>query len=426
MVAALALALVTSAAAAPGDPDRGFGREGTVTTDFGRISVANAVTLQPDGDVVVAGRAGDGRTGDFAIARYRPDGTPDAGFGTGGAVTTRFTALEDVARAVAALPDGKLVVAGLAGSEATGDFALARYEPDGTLDRSFGVGGKVTTDLSGGLADGIRGMAILPGGRILAAGPAGAFVGLARYEPDGSLDRSFGAGGKEVVRLAGAPAHVFALAPLADGRFLVAGSVLDGVRQEFVLARFRADGALDPDFGTRGVTATRFTALNDLAFALAVQPDGKIVVAGNSNSLDQLGVVGQTRFAVARYTPDGRLDPSFGENGRVQIDPSGAADGVRGIALEPDGKIVVGGFIGEAHGLQSLLDPVIGDFGLARLNPDGSLDATFGTGGVERTDFAGGGDGARAVATAASGKVVLAGGATRRRLDFALAEYDTR
>jgi uncharacterized delta-60 repeat protein len=409
----VALALTLGA---PAPADAAFDK---TTTDFGRVAVANAATLQPDGKIVAVGRVGDARTGDFALARYYPNGTIDRGFGTGGTVTTPFTPLEDAARAVAILPDGKIVVGGFAGSEAIGDFALVRYRPDGMLDPTFGTAGKVTTDLSGGLADAIRGMAVLHDGKILAAGPAGSRIGLARYNADGSLDPSFGRGGKRVVALGGAAAHVFALAPLRDGSFVLAGAAVRGVVLKFLLARFRADGSLDGSFADRGIAITDFSGLNDIAYAVAVQPDGKILLAGSSGSFDPIDATGDTRIAVARYTSAGRLDPSFGAGGKAQIDASPGADGARGVFVEPDGTIVLGGFVDEAHGVQSVLDPLIGDFGVVELRPDGSVTP----GGLVRTDFAGAGDGARAVIAAADGRFLLAGGATVGHLDFGLAEY---
>jgi uncharacterized delta-60 repeat protein len=424
MTAVLWSAMAGSAAAAQGNLDTTFGRGGKVTTDFGQASVANAVIRQIDGKIVAAGRVGP--NSDFGVARYNADGSPDTSFG-GGVVITRFTNDSDVARAVAVRPDGSIVVGGIAGDPAgansnlIGDFALAAYNRDGTLDASFGRGGRVTTDLSGGLGDGIRAMAILPEGKILAVGAAGANVALARYQPDGSLDSSFGRDGKEVVGIGNA-GHAFAVAVLGDGQFLVAGNATNAQTQsDFMLARFNADGSLDKGFGSGGLVTTDFGGLNDLGFGLAVQRDGRIVVVGNTDSLDVFGVRGDLKFGIARYRGDGTLDSTFGRDGKVQINPTPLADGLRGVALEPDGRIVASGFIGDLGG--SFSDPLIGDFGLVRLNTDGSLDRTFGTAGVARTDFAASGDGGRAITTDNSNRIVVAGAATTNRLNFALARY---
>jgi uncharacterized delta-60 repeat protein len=422
--AAVALTGALPAAARPGDLDSRFGVGGRTVTAFGTVSVANAVAGQPDGKIIAVGRSGDARTGDIALARYNADGSADATFGTRGTVVTPFTVLEDLARAVVVQPDGKIVVAGFAGSEVIGDFALARYDSNGTLDPTFGSGGKVTTDLSGGLADGIRAIAALPGGTLLAAGAASVNMGLARYSADGALDRSFGTGGKEVVHIGLTGAHAFSIVSLPDERFLIAGNVVDDLtRSDFLLARFNADGTLDPTFGTRGVTTTDFTGIDDVAFAVTLQDDGRIVVAGDSNSIDVTGALGDVRFAIARYTSDGNLDQTFGSGGKVEINPTAAADGLRGAFVQPDGKIVVGGFTDELHALQSFLDPLTGNFAVARLNPDGSRDAAFGSNGVVTTDFATGADGGRAIVGRQGGRILVAGGATQGVLSFGLAQY---
>src|SRR6185312_12779398 len=189
-VAVVCLA-ASPASAAAGDLDGAFGTGGTVTTDFaGNGDEARAVAVQPDGKIVAAGGA-LGATVDFALVRYRPDGTLDATFGTGGKVTTDFGSAEQ-AFAVAVQPDGKIVVAG---GGATG-FELARYNADGSLDGTFGAGGKVTTRFGLGLPF-TRAHAIVlqPDGKIVVAGTATSATapdfGLARYNPNGSLDASF-------------------------------------------------------------------------------------------------------------------------------------------------------------------------------------------------------------------------------------------
>jgi uncharacterized delta-60 repeat protein len=420
---ALGVSMAAPAAAAPGSLDNGFGKNGKVITDFGQASVANAIAVQSDQKVVAVGRVGGSSTGDFGLARYHDDGTPDSGFGARGTVTTPLTDDADVARAVAVQPDGKIVVGGIAGdpagSNVAGDFALARYNANGTLDRAF-AGGKVRTDLSGGLGDGIRAIAILTDGKILAVGAAGSNVGMARYNRDGTLDGSFGVGGKAVVRI-GTAGHVFALAVLENGQFLVAGDATNIPTQgDFLLARFNGDGSLDTSFGVGGLVTTDFAGLNDLAFGLTVQRDGKILAVGNTNSLDAFGASGDVGFGIARYNRDGTPDRGFGAGGKVQINPTPIADGLRGVVVESNGRIVVGGFIGESRA--SFQDPTIGDFGLARLNADGSLDKSFGSAGVVRTDFARGGDGGRALVMHRN-RILAAGGASTNHLNFGLARY---
>jgi uncharacterized delta-60 repeat protein/uncharacterized repeat protein (TIGR01451 family) len=174
------------ATAASGDLDPTFGTGGKVTTDFaGSNAGANGVALQADGKIVAAGFADSGSGSDFALARYNPDGSLDASFGTGGKVTTDFAGGSDSAFGVALQADGKIVAAGFADSGSRGDFALARYNPDGSLDASFGTGGKVTTDFAGS-GDEAFGVALQADGKIVAAGFAGSGsrgdFALARYQ----------------------------------------------------------------------------------------------------------------------------------------------------------------------------------------------------------------------------------------------------
>ncbi|WP_372412383.1 hypothetical protein [Streptomyces luteireticuli] len=407
---------------AAGDLDTSFGTGGKVSVDFGPISIANAVAVQGNQSLVLAGRVGDVSSGDWGVVRLSPNGSLDASFGSGGKVVINFTGQEDVARAVALQSDGKIVVGGFSGSELAGNISVARLNTDGTLDSSFGTGGTVTYDISGATGDAIRAMAIQPDGKILGAGVAGANPGLIRLNPDGSLDATFAGGGKAAVPI-GNSGHLFALALLSTGKFLVAG--FDTITQDdFLLARFNTDGTLDATFGTSGFVRTDFNGLNDLGFVVLVKADGAIVLGGDIDAADPFGTGGDIKAGWVRYHPDGSLDAAFGTGGKTQSDPSPLIpDGVRGLVLQNDGKIVAGGFIGEATGLTGFADPMVGDFGLWRLNPNGTLDAAFGTGGIVRTDFAGQGDGGRAIVLQTANKIVLVGGATTNHLNMAAARY---
>ena len=195
LAVALLLAAPRVVRASPGDPSVATG--GTVTTAF--AYAANAVALQEDGKIVAAGGACglDCEFGAFALARYNPDGSLDATFGTGGTVTTAVGTAYNVARAIALQGDGKIVAAG---SAANSFFALARYNPDGSLDATFGMGGKVTMAVGYYAGDPANAVVLQRDGKIVAGGYA--FNGdnvsnfaLARYNPDGRLDTTFGTGG---------------------------------------------------------------------------------------------------------------------------------------------------------------------------------------------------------------------------------------
>ena len=344
---------------ADGSLDTGFGSGGLVTTDFlGNVigNEAHGVAIQSDGKIVVVGFAVVGRTPrnlsnfDFALARYHIDGTLDLGFGTGGKVTTDFNGVADRGFAVAIQTDGKIVVVGDAGFDTPNgvgaDFGLARYNADGTLDTTFGNGGKLTTDIAGGIDIAHNVIvsqgngAILVSGAGTTAGDAGLDqTGLARYDTHGVLDGSFGTGGK--ITLTGKRVNE-GLVLQGDGKILLAGSVSVGIfparSSQFALMRLTANGSPDNGFGTAGLVTTPFSTQDDFGRAVAVQADGRIVVAGQSSNRSN------PDFAVARFSDNGTLDSSFGTGGKLTIDFFGSFDGAENVLMQPDGKIVLGGF----------------------------------------------------------------------------------
>ncbi len=350
-----------------GSLDTSFGTAGLVTTDVGSGSAdeARGAAMQSDGKIVVVGNAVVGRTAndqlnfDFALARYNADGSLDTSFGSGGKVTTDFNGQVDRAFAVAIQSDGRIVVVGSAGfaSGVGVDFGIARYLSNGTLDTSFGSGGKLTTDV-GGATDIARHVVLQGNGAILVSGVLTlgsdstlGHAGFARYSANGSLDGSFGSGGK--LTLPGL-ALGEALALQGDGRILVAGNAPVGASSGFALMRLNANGSPDIGFGTSGMATADFSTGNDLGRAVAVQADGRIVVAGQSSNGPN------SDFAVARFAADGTLDPSFGSAGKLTIDFFGSLDGAENVVMQPDGKIVLGGFA--RNGTRT-------GYGLARVNP---------------------------------------------------------
>ncbi len=331
---------------ADGSLDPTFGTGGTVTLDFGgSTDQAFAVALQPDGMIVVAGGAGP----DFGLARYRPDGTLDPTFGTGGKVTTRFGLFGGGtgAHGVAVQADGKIVLAGTTfGSTTQLDFGLARYNPNGSLDATFGTGGKVTTHFRPPIGSVDLGLAIAlqPDGKIVAAGTSfgatGGTFALVRYTATGSLDGTFGSGGKVTTGFGGNQDEADAVAVQPDGKIVAAGKT-GGQPFDFALARYNGDGTLDSTFGTAGKATTDFAGSpEDKAHAIVLQPDGTIVVAGETL---HGGTAPSFDFALARYEGDGTLDPTFGTARTVTTDFGGHNDHAFAIALQPDGNIVAAG-----------------------------------------------------------------------------------
>ena len=356
-------------------------------------------------------------------------GTLDPSFGTGGKQMIDFGNSTDIANAVALQADGKLVVAGLTyidNDYSEEDFAISRHLPDGSLDDTFGTGGKVQTDFPG-LAAVASSVLVQPDGKILVAGgafPLFTFLGdvkLARYNPDGSLDASFGVGGIVTTVFPGQGSYAFALALQPDGKIVMAGTDFINFSSEvssntdFALARYNPDGTPDMDFGVAGKATTDFNGGNDDAYAILVQPDGKLVAVGSA-------ITGNFYdFAAARYLPDGTLDSGFGVGGKVRTDfNAGSMDIARGAALQPDGKIVAAGFSNFNGGLSQ-------PFALARWTAGGQPDASFSGDGKQQVDFGSFSQSAYKVLLQPDGKIIPVGFADTESSDsdFLLARLDT-
>ncbi len=394
--------------ASDGDLDLTFGTGGRTIAAL--PGFARALALQPDGKIVVAGSTVSYPGNDFAVARYNSDGSLDTTFGNQGTITTDFGATDE-AFAVAFQPDGKIVVAGETRStpsqiEKMNFFswlALTRYNSDGSLDSTFGMDGKIVTDFPG--VNDHPSLAVQPDGKIVVAGgtydpsdPARrSNFALARLNKDGSLDASFGNEGKIITDFSGRGGMAFALALYSDGKIVAAGlseaitasgTVVGGL----ALARYNSDGSPDPAFGIGGQVVTDPNGINSTVYAVALQPDGKIVVAGG-------GVVLEIGLRLLRYQSDGSLDTTFSNAGTAAV----TAPDAWSVALQSDGKIVIGTI------------PGVGTVSVARYNSDGSLDTSFASGG-----YAGNGEGAPALAIQPDGKIIaLAGGA------FALTRYNS-
>ena len=326
-----------------GSLDTSFSKDGKQATDFGR-GYALGVALQPNGKIVVVGKSSSGG-GDFALARYNPNGSLDKSFSGDGKVTTNFggdpSSGGDEGAAVAIQANGKIVAAGYARVGHTGSsFALARYNPDGSLDRSFSGDGRQTTGFGGGIAAGAGAVAIQANGRIVAVGGGGGSFVLARYDPNGALDATFSGDGKQTTDFGPFNDGAGDVAIQPNGRIVAAGTVSGGTGSNFALARYNPNGSLDPSFSGDGKQTTDFGG-GDGASGVAIQADGKIVAVGET-------VRGSGRsFALARYNPNGSLDPSFSGDGRQTTDFPGDSDEADDVAIQADGKIVAAG-IGDA------------------------------------------------------------------------------
>lgn len=324
------------------DPDFGLGGKVVTTIGAGRAAdQAFAVAVQADGRIVVGGTTATGGTDlDFALVRYLADGSLDPGFGQGGKVVTSFGTSTDHLNAIVIQADGKIVAAGDSdrGSTASGvDFALARYQSDGTLDPGFGSGGKVTAAvraLNG--RDSAYAVALQPVAgetRIVAVGGEGDFV-AARFTAAGALDACFGAGGRVAGLFGNATIGAArAVTTTPDGKLVIAGHI----HHDFALAQLNGDGTPDAGFGAAGRRITAVGGNWDEATALVRQADGRLLVGGwvyegNSSS---------GNFAVLRYDAAGTLDADFGNAG-ITITPVAAptrSDSGRAVVLQPDDRV---------------------------------------------------------------------------------------
>ena len=342
---------------AAGKPDPTFGDHGLVTTDFGgSYDWAYALALQPDGRIVVGGVSDHSGSRDFALARYHTDGSHDRSVGQDGRVVLPVRPVTtDIIHGLALQPDGKIVAAGVTFEDTVslgpnGDFMIVRYTPDGGPDPTFGAGGIVTTNFEGESYDEPYAVALQPDGCIVLGGVSntGGGIGrifgadnlaLARYLPNGLLDRGFGNGGKVVVDAGSMVESIRALALDPQGRIVAAGRTNGEHRGDLLVARFRSDGSRDPAFGTTrpGLTITDLGTAEEGLSALALAPDGTIITGGivapNPNG----------DLAVMRYDAAGRFDRSFAHDGVATVDIGGRDDRLRGLALEPDGDVVVAG-----------------------------------------------------------------------------------
>jgi uncharacterized delta-60 repeat protein len=403
-----------------GSPDTSFDSDGIAVTPMGSTVFAFSVNIQSDGKIITSGGGTVGNNPPvhvFASARYDSNGTLDTTFDTDGKVFTAFGGLTADGRDAVLQADGKLVVAGFAG----GRFAVARYNPNGSLDTSFNGTGKVLTAFDG-LEDSVASAALTPDGKVLLGGytltlgSVGRELALARYTTDGLLDQTFGPPGYTATTLQGYDDTANAVTIQPDGRIVAVGKTRNsGTNYDFGVVRFRADGTLDPFFGSSGRAFRSLGSAQEEPEAVAIQFDGKIVVAGYT------GAGSASNFAVVRFNPNALInnpvDTTFGTNGTVVLPVGAAQDIAYDIAIQPDGKLLLGGSAVINSGA---------DFALVRLTPNGTPDSSFGVNGVVTTALSSGDDVVRSIKIQPDGKIVAAGYATSvvQNADVALVRYN--
>jgi len=321
-----------------GSLDTTFNGSGKVTNSVGAYYAA---TLQTDGKIVAAG----GVSNKFFVARYTTNGILDASFGSGGKVATLVGTSNDTAYAVAVQSDGKIVAAGDVYTPGNNryDFGLARYTTNGVLDTTFSSDGKVITAI-GTNDDQCCGVAVQANGRILAAGYAmmsnGYQFAVARYTTNGALDTTFNGTGKVTTDVGPSWGYGQAVALQSDQKILVAGYVSTSTNDHFALVRYATNGVLDTTFNSTGKVITPVGDGNSHGRSIAVQPDGKILVAGDADDAS-FGL----DFALVRYNTNGTLDTTFNGTGKVTSGFASVNAYGQSAVLQPDGKIVVAGYV---------------------------------------------------------------------------------
>jgi uncharacterized delta-60 repeat protein len=353
--------------------DPAFDQDGIVVTDFGtEEDICRDMALQSDGKIVVAGYTDDGV---FSLVRYNANGSLDNTFDDDGKVTTQVGTSGGRAHTVAIQNDGKILAAGYGYNGIDNDFAVVRYNPDGSLDASFGLDGIAMTNFGQFSNDRAFDMIIQTDEKILLCGyntdpDNDREFAMVRYNSDGSIDNSFNTTGmvSTIIQVGDDEAHSVLIQE--DGKIILAGFSFDFSVRNFTVVRYNSDGTIDNTFDGDGIVTTSITSYDDAAYAAALQSDGKIVLVGYTS--------GETYdFALMRYNTDGSLDNTFGTGGIVITPIGNSADLAYSIIIQEDNKILVGG--------QADFNDTA--FALLRYNPDGSLDTSFDSDGIVTTQI---------------------------------------
>lgn len=399
-----------------GKLDNTFNGNGKKITDLGSTSdYANSVAIQEDGKIIEAGSTFNGNNYKLALVRYNTDGSADDTFSDNGKLIQGLNQGYTIYTGSAVQQDKKIIAAGYTWNGSNYDFAITRYNTDGSLDSSFSKDGKQTTDIGSG-DDFANSVFLQNDGKIVVAGYTNAdnvhsYLALVRYNTDGSPDKTFSGDGKQTTNF-GFYAEIGGSAAIqSDGKIVIAGSVFTGSNYDSVdiaVARYNTDGSLDKTFSNDGKQITDLNSSDDFSSSVIIQNDQKIVVTGRSSD----GV--KNSFALVRYNANGTLDNTFSGDGK-QVSDFGTGDYFdEAAAIQPDGKIVLAGYV-QVDGSGS-------SFAVARYNTNGQPDTTFNGTGLKTRDFGSGFEVATSVAIQTNGKIIVAGGTDG---NFTLARYNS-
>lgn len=408
--------------------DSTFGTNGKVSTSFGsNDSYLASLAIQSDGKIVACGSYYDGVINQIALSRYLANGNIDTSFGNNGTVLTPVgTYLENESNEVKVLNNGKILVAasnGILLSELDFDFAIVRYNSNGTLDSGFGTNGILLSDFNS-VSNEARSLQIQSDNKFIVAGTINGDAvsvnpnfAIARYNENGSKDTSFGVNGLVSVNF-GAVSNNLLLSEdriecikiQSDGKIFAVGftSNISETTANFGIVRLNSDGSLDSSFGINGRIITSFGG-DTVAYSIQILSDGKFIVCGNDyNDNDDNG-----NLAIAKYTANGILDTSYGIGGKAETNLTTLAQ-IFSSELQNDGKLIVAGVALNATA----------DFVLFRFMTNGSLDTSFGINGRQMIDF-GDDEGAFASITQADGRIILGGGTYNgSTTDFTLLRFN--
>jgi uncharacterized delta-60 repeat protein len=393
-----------------GTLDTSFGTNGFNITTIGTNDIIYSLALQSDGKILAGGKVVLSGVTKFALARYNSDGSLDTSFGTDGFSTATFGTVDDIIYSIVLQPDGKILAGGSSYSGGKFHFALARYNSDGSLDTSFGTNGFNIDTL--GTNNYISSIVFQPDGKIIAGGYSDR-LGNSTYVF--ALTRYNSNGSLDTsfgtngfnFTTPSTDDQIASIVLQPDGKTVAGGFAAHSGNRIFALARYNSNGSLDTSFGTNGFNLITPTTYDQI-YSIVLQPDGKIIAGGYSD-------VNYDTFSIARYNSDGSIDTSFGDNG-FNLTTPGIGDQINSVIFQPDGKIVAGGSI-QAAGSNEM-------FALTRYHSDGSLDKSFATGGYNFTtpsDY----DQINSIVLQSDGKIVAGGyGQINGDYVFALARYN--
>jgi len=324
-----------------GELDYDFGHLGIVVSKLSDIEgEAHSVAIQQDDKIVVTGYRISSATNneEITVVRFNPNGSIDKTFGNNGIVITEVSSEKDIGESIAIQPDGKILVVGTTSHSPTFDIVLIRYNEDGTMDYGFGRGGIVITDINAALNLG-KSLALQPDGKIVVSGYTHVgrkfFMTLVRYDPNGILDPSFGENGIVITDINGRRGKMD-LALQTDGKIILIGPSEINGSHHFTVLRFNSNGTPDINFGKNGVTKT-IIGNHSEAESVALNSKGNIIVAGTTE-------LGNESFVVAMYNQNGMLVPDFGLDGMVKINfAKNSIDRAHSVVIDTDGNIIVAG-----------------------------------------------------------------------------------